>query len=173
MHSHDLRTARLDLRPLTPPDLDALHRLLTQPGVRRYLLDDEVIPREQAQFFIDTSVASFDASGYGLWGAATKGHDALIGFCGFWRFHEPPQLELLYGLGDDHRGQGLATEMAVAMIRYGFDTLRFDRIEASTDAPNVASVAVMERAGMTFWKRELTSGLDTVYYAIQAPFRFS
>ena len=131
MHSHDLRTARLDLRPLTTPDLDALHRLLTQPGVRRYLLDDEVISREQAQFFIDTSVASFDASGYGLWGAATKGHDALIGFCGFWRFHEPPQLELLYGLGDDHRGQGLATEMAVAMIRYGFDRLRFDRIEAS------------------------------------------
>ena len=24
----------------------------------------------------------------------------------------------------------------------------------------------MERAGMTFWKRELTNGLDTIYYAI-------
>jgi ribosomal-protein-alanine N-acetyltransferase len=169
MHPRDLRTARLHLRPLTPPDLGALHHLLTQPGVRRYLLDDEVIPRERAQFFIDTSIATFDAHGYGLWGATVEGDDALAGFCGFWQFHEPPQLELLYGLGDDHRGQGLATEMAVAMIRYGFDTLGFSRIEASTDAPNTASVAVMERAGMSFWKRELTNGLDTVYYAIDAP----
>ena len=171
MPSQEIHTVRLRLRALTPPDLDELYRLLIQPGVRRYLLDDEIIPREQAQFFIDTSVASFDANGYGLWGATAKGHDALIGFCGFWRFHEPPRLELLYGLGDDHRGQGLATEMAVAMIRYGFDTLRFDRIEASTDAPNAASVAVMERAGMTFWKREMTNGLDTIYYAVRAAYR--
>jgi len=26
-------------------------------------------------------------------------------------------------------------------------------------------VAVMERAGMTFWKRDLSDGRDTIYYA--------
>jgi ribosomal-protein-alanine N-acetyltransferase len=166
-----IETVRLRLRALTPPDLDALHRLLTQPGVRRYLLDDEIIPRERAQSFIDTSVASFEANGYGLWGATPKDGEALIGFCGFWLFHEPPRLELLYGLGDDSCGKGFATELAVAMIRYGFDTLGFTRIEASTDAPNAASVAVMERAGMTFWKRDVTNGLDTIYYAVGAPRR--
>ena len=167
MPLQEIDTERLRLRPLSLPDLDALHRLLTQPGVRRYLLDDEIIPRERAQFFIDTSVASFDANGYGLWGAAAKDNEALIGFCGFWLFHDPPRLELLYGLGDDSRGKGFAAEMAEAMIRYGFDTLGFSRIEASTDVPNLASVAVMERAGMTFWKRELTNGLDTIYYAAE------
>ena len=166
MASPEIATARLRLRPLTPPDLDALHRLLIQPGVRRYLLDDEVIPRGRAQSFIDMSIASFDAHGYGLWGATVKDSEALIGFCGFWRFHDPPRLELLYGLGDDAGGRGLATEMAVAMIRHGFDALGFTRIEASTDPPNTASVAVMERAGMTFWKREVTNGLDTIYFAI-------
>jgi ribosomal-protein-alanine N-acetyltransferase len=167
MASPEIDTARLRLRPLTPRDLDALHCLLTQPGVRRYLLDDEVIPRERAQSFIGSSVASFDANGYGLWGATAKGSDALIGFCGFWLFHEPPRLELLYGLGDDCRRKGFATEMAVSMIRYGFETLGFVRIEASTDASNAASVAVMERAGMTFWKRNVTNELETIYYAIE------
>jgi RimJ/RimL family protein N-acetyltransferase len=52
------------------------------------------------------------------------------------------------------------------MIRHGFEALSFERVEASTDAPNAASVAVMERAGMAFWKRERTNGLDTIYYAI-------
>lgn len=171
MPSQEIDTVRLRLRGLTPPDLDALHRLLIQPGVRRYLLDDEVIPRERAQSFIDTSVASFAANGYGLWRATATDNDTLMGFCGFWPFHVPPRLELLYGLGDDYCGKGFATEMAIAMIRYGFDTLAFDRIEASTDAPHAASVAVMERAGMTFWKRELAEGRDTIYYAVSAPRR--
>ena len=165
MTLHEIVTGRLCLRPLTPADTGALHRLLIQPGMRRYLLDDEVIPRARAQFFIDTSVASFAANGHGLWGATLKGNDALVGFCGFWLFHEPPRLELLYGLGDEHHGKGFATEMAAAMIRHGFEALRLDRIEASTDAPNTASIAVMERAGMAFWKRDLSGGRDTIFYA--------
>lgn len=167
MPSPEISTPRLRLRPLTVRDVDHLHALLIQPGVRRYLLDDEVIPRERTQAFIDLSLASFAENGYGLWGATMSGRDELIGFCGFWRFHEPPRLELLYGLGDAHCQQGFATEMAVAMLRYGFETLKFDRIEASTDAPNTASVAVMQRAGMTYWKREKTA----VYYSISAPLR--
>ena len=55
---------------------------------------------------------------------------------------------------------------ALIMINYGFKNLSFERIEASTDAPNLASTRVMERAGMNFWKREATNGLDTIYFAI-------
>ena len=53
-----------------------------------------------------------------------------------------------------------------AMIDHGFKDLSFERIEASTDAENLASSKVMERAGMSFWKRETTNGLDTVYFSI-------
>lgn len=91
---------------------------------------------------------------------------SIVGFCGFWHFHQPPQLELLYGLASSAWHRGLATEAAAAMIRYGFDALSFARADASTDAANVASVRVRERAGMTFWKREMTNGLDTIYYSI-------
>jgi ribosomal-protein-alanine N-acetyltransferase len=166
MASRKIETDRLRLRPLERNDVDPLHALLIEPGVRKHLLDDEVIPRERAAEFVDTSIGSFEANGYGLWGVLPNDASTLIGFCGFWLFHEPPQLELLYGLGEEHWHKGLATEAAAAMIRHGFDALSFERIEASTDAANQASVAVMERTGMTFWKRELTNGLDTIYYAI-------
>ena len=52
------------------------------------------------------------------------------------------------------------------MIRYGFETLGFDEIIASADAPNEASFRVMEKTGMTFQKRVLIDGLDTIYYAV-------
>jgi [ribosomal protein S5]-alanine N-acetyltransferase len=166
MALRQIETDRLRLRPLAREDVDALHRLLVEPGVRRHLLDDEVIRRERTASFVETSLASFEAHGHGLRGVMPKNADALIGFCGFWLFHEPPRLELLYGLSEAHWHRGFATEVATEMIQYGFDTLSFERVEASTDAPNGASVVVMERAGMTFWKRELTDGRDTIYYAI-------
>lgn len=159
-------TARLRLRPFTLADVDELHRLWTEPGVRQYLWDDEVIPRERVESIIDTSLASFEAHGFGLWAVLPVAEEALIGFCGFWYFHDPPRLELLYGIAPAYWNKGLATEAARAMMKYGFEELSFERIEASTDAPNLASVRVMERAGMSFWKRELTNGLDTIYYAI-------
>ena len=39
-----LETERLILRPWSLDDIDALHQIWTDPQVRRYLWDDEVIP---------------------------------------------------------------------------------------------------------------------------------
>ena len=161
-----LETARLTLRPFRLDDLDALHRLWTDPQVRKYLWDDEAITRERVESLVHTSLTSFDDHGFGLWAVWPREDEALIGFCGFWFFHEPPRLELLYGMSPSHWHKGLATEAARAMINYGFKELSLQRVEASTDAANVLSSKVMERAGMSFWKRETTNGLDTVYFAI-------
>jgi [ribosomal protein S5]-alanine N-acetyltransferase len=161
-----IETDRLRLRPFTLEDVEALHNLWTEPEVREYLWDNEVIARERVQSLIATSVTSFEDHGFGLWAVLPRKEESLIGFCGYWFFHEPPQLELLYGLSAKHWRQGLATEAARAMLKYGFEELSFERIAASTDAANLASSRVMERAGMSFWKREATNGLDTIYFAI-------
>lgn len=166
MRHPGIGTARLRLRPLQLDDVDDLHRLWTEPGVRQYLWDNEVIPRERTKSIIETSLASFETQRFGLWAVLPEAEAALIGFCGFWFFHEPPKLELLYGIAPAYWNRGLASEAAEAMMRYGFEKLKFERIEASTDAANLASSRVMEKAGMNFWKRESTNGLDTIYYAI-------
>jgi ribosomal-protein-alanine N-acetyltransferase len=183
--SFDLETAHLRLRPLRATDLDEMHRLWTDPGVRRYLWDDEIISRERVADVIAQSTRMFAADGLGLWaafprdpaspaeapaagGATSAGAPSaappLVGFCGFWAFHEPPQLQLLYGVAPSHWGRGLATEMARAMLRRGFEVHGFERIVACADAPNRASLRVMEKAGMTFERRALVDGRDTIYY---------
>jgi RimJ/RimL family protein N-acetyltransferase len=134
--------------------------------VRKYLWDDEVISREQTASVIDESISLFKSNGFGLWGVLHRRGETLIGFCGYWFFHDPPQLQLLYAIAPDHWATGLATEAARSVIAYGFEELSFDRIIASADAPNQASLRVMEKAGMAFDKRLYINGLDTVYYAI-------
>jgi ribosomal-protein-alanine N-acetyltransferase len=166
MKSLRIETSRLQLRPFTLDDVDELHLLWTDPLVRKYLWDDQVIPRETTRAIIENSVTSFETNRFGLWAVLPQAKEKLVGFAAFWYFREPPQLELLYGLSPAHWNKGLGTEVARALITYGFEELSFERIDASTDAANVESARVMEKVGMVLQKRENTNGLDTVYYSI-------
>jgi len=55
MGVHEIETARLTLRPLASEDLDAIHRVWTDPEVRRYLWDGEEVSREVAVGVISES----------------------------------------------------------------------------------------------------------------------
>ncbi len=159
-----IETNRLSLRPLRESDVARLHQIWTDPGVRKFLWDDREISAAEAAGVVAGSVAIFQEGGPGLWAVSWRGAVELIGFCGYWHFHDPPELQLLYGIESVHWRQGLATEAAQAMIRYGFENLFYEQITASTDALNLASLRVMEKAGMKYQQRENKNGLDTICY---------
>jgi len=160
-------TARLRLRPYRESDLDALHALWIDPQVRRYLWDDRIIERPLAAEVMRASIASTAAEGFGHWAVCPAGADRLIGFCGFRRLDDGPEVELLYGLEPAHWRRGLATEAARSMLRFGFEELGFARVFAVTDMPNTASVAVMQRLRMSFECRFFYHGLDSVQYVLR------
>lgn len=166
MTIREIKTKRLSLRPFTLADVDEIHQLWIEPGVRKYLWDDEIIPKERAQEVIARSIELFNEKGLGLWAVTFHKQATIIGFCGYWYFHEPPELEILYGIAPQYWGNNLATEAARALLQYGFQYLGFDEIIASADAPNAASFRVMEKTGMKFLKRASKNGWDTIFYAI-------
>lgn len=161
-----IETSRLFCRPLVRGDVDRLHQIFTNPSVRKYLWDDEVIPRERTAWLLDASRGMFAEQGLGLWGVRLRQGGAMIGFGGYWHFFDPPELQLLFGFLPDHWGQGMATELSRALIRFGFEERGFERVRASADAPNKASLRVMEKSGMTFDKRVWIQGRETVFYEV-------
>jgi len=162
----EIETGRLKLRPLAPEYLDSIHRIWTDPEVRRFLWDGNEVSREVGADVISRSVAFYEEQRFGLWAVIDKQRDELVGFCGFWRFEGRPDFELAYGLAPARWGEGLATEAARAAIRHGFEEAGLDRIVASADTPNAASLRVMRKAGMRYEKREVHENRDTTYYAI-------
>jgi RimJ/RimL family protein N-acetyltransferase len=165
----ELATSRLVLVPLTEADIDALHALWTAPAVRYFLWDDVVIPRERTAAVVAESAELFAARGFGLWGARLRRAAELVGFGGFWAFRDPPVFELLYGVATDRWGVGLATELAGALVRYGREGLGWSELRASTDAPNGASIRVLEKLGFQLEQRAVVSGLDTLFYRLVRP----
>ena len=143
-----LRTPRLSLRPLSAADLAAMHAISTDPVVRRFLWDDRVVPEEECAELLAESRCRFDESGAGLFGVALRQDPAqLIGYAGLWAMGDPPELELLYALLPAHAGRGLATEAARAVMAYGAQRLGLTEFRACVDAPNAASIRVLERLG--------------------------
>ncbi len=59
----------------------------------------------------------------------------------------------------DKRGQGFATEAAMALMAYAFNELNADFVRAHCDSRNTASEGVMKKLGMT-----LTDGTGTRTY---------
>ncbi|MDQ3507361.1 MAG: GNAT family N-acetyltransferase [Actinomycetota bacterium] len=163
-----IETSRLVLKPLSGRDLDEMHALWAESGVRRRLVDGKSITREKARDFLRRSDRDFEDHGHGLWGVRRKESENLIGFCGLFSGEEAGEAELLYGLSRSFRGEGFAVEAAEAAILFGFAHAGLVRIRANADEPNVASIKVMERLGMHFEGREVRDGGSLVHYEARA-----
>ena len=76
--------------------------------------------------------------------------ETVIGTAVLFNFEVASQLaEIGYLLGRDHWGRGYAVEAMTAFISFSFATLNFRRLEATVDARNVASNALLQRLGFT------------------------
>jgi RimJ/RimL family protein N-acetyltransferase len=164
-----LASARLRLRPWTAADTPALHRIWTDPDVRRFLWDDAIIDRKRADATVRLGLDAAAEPGLGFWMIEPAGVNAAVGFVGLWRRDEPGMAdpELLYGLLPAWWGRGLATEAARLVLAQAFDAGSVARIIAASDPPNRASLGVMERLDMRFERRGLLHGRETVFYVME------
>jgi ribosomal-protein-alanine N-acetyltransferase len=142
------------MRPVGDGDREPLRALLSLEPVYRYLLDGNPPESDWIATVVIDSREDFARRSLGLWAARRPGNSTLVGLVGFRDFYDPPVEELLHALHPDLWGQGLATEMASAAIDHAFARAGRERVRASTDLPNRASLAVLLRLGMREIGRE-------------------
>ncbi|WP_182548876.1 GNAT family N-acetyltransferase [Phyllobacterium myrsinacearum] len=142
-------TPRLRLRPWRPQDRAPFFALNSEPAVRRYLMP---LTREGSDAMLDRIDAQFAENGWGFWALEERQSGALIGMCGLahipWKAFFTPAVEIGWRLSTPWQGKGLAREAAEAVLNYGFQTLKLDRIVSFTTPANTASWGLMQRLGM-------------------------
>ncbi len=164
----EIETDRLLLRRWREGDLDAYARICADPEVMRYLpatLGWEESAEQMAWF-----ERHWEERGFGLWAVEERASGEFIGFIGLVYHDGWPEgehkTEVGWRLGRAHWGRGLATEGALASVRYGFEGLGLERIISITLPENAASRRVMEKAGLTYRGETRWRGNDVIWYAI-------
>ena len=145
---HILTTQRLVLRPVTARDHAALLTHWTVPDVRRFLFDGATPSAAEVTEAIEDSARDFAAGGYGVWLIREEDHAELVGTAGL-RPLEDLGLEIFYSLAPASWGRGYATEAARAVVEHALGPLGLPEVLAEVDEGNTASIAVIERLGMT------------------------
>ena len=165
-----LETTRLILRQITENDADNLFELDSDIDVIRFAnlgvikggqpinTDYETIVNQTLPRFIHYYQKY---EGYGFWAAIEKEGNEFIGWFQFRPaldsqfnvnsgLYNDKDIELGYRLRQPAWGKGYATEGSRALISKGFCELGTWRVVSSAISANIASIRVMEKAGLKF-----------------------
>jgi [ribosomal protein S5]-alanine N-acetyltransferase len=159
-------TDRLTLRRARWTDLEAAHRLFSDPRVMRYWSRPEHATVEETRTWLADMVAPQPGSDDYL----IEFQGEVIGKAGAWQL---PEVGFL--LRPDHWGKGLAHEAMVAVIAHLFATHDMAELTAEADPRNAASLRLLDRLGFVetgraertlLWRDEWC---DSVYLALKRP----
>ena len=142
-----LETERLTLRAFGEDDVIAIHELLQDPDVVRYVGDRRVPTLQETWRSVAGWLGHWALRGYGQWAIEERTSGHLIGRAGIINPAEWPGAEVGYLLGRAWWGRGFATEAAAAAMDWGFEEIGVDDLLSLIDPANQASIAVVTRLG--------------------------
>ena len=139
-----IRGPHLALARFEPGDVEAVHLFASDPEVCRFTgWGPNTLDETRA--FVDEAVKRH-SDRYDL--AVLHGND-LIGSASVWTTSPEHRVgELGYTIRRDCWGRGHATEVARLLVELGFGKLGLERLAATCDPDNLASVRVLEKAGL-------------------------
>ena len=118
--------------------------------------------------YLEMNVKHWADNGFGMWMLRYAASSAVIGRAILRHLDVDgvDEVEVGYGFMPDHWGRGLATEIALACVRIGFDRLGFGSLVAITTPENVASQRVMRKAGLAYERDIVHAGVPHVLFRI-------
>ncbi|MBV9603682.1 MAG: GNAT family N-acetyltransferase [Solirubrobacterales bacterium] len=162
-----LETERMVLERLRPEHASEQLRLLLDPRVWTTLWSGGERPTEgEVLDRLAAKVEHWDRHGFGQWLLRDRETGEMVGRGGLQHTYTAGlnDIEAGWAIVPERWGQGLATELAHAVVQAGFDQLGLLEIVAFTLPDNRASRRVMDKAGFQYERDIVHAGLPHVLY---------
>jgi ribosomal-protein-alanine N-acetyltransferase len=162
-----IETPRLILRRLANYDAPALHAMLSDAETMRFWSTVPHVALAETETWVAESVAATtrgDAHDFAVLRAGR-----VVGRVAFWMGNE-----IGFLFHRDVWSQGIAREAVGALLRYGFETLKFGGVRADVDPANIRSITLLERLGFQrtgYTERTFKIGenwVDSLYLELKA-----
>lgn len=149
MSQPSLETKRLTLRPFRLTDAHAVQELAGERDIADTTMN---IPHPyedgMAEEWIKDHESGYEDGKIATFAIVLRDDADLVGAIGLQIDQGLSKAELGYWIGKPFWNLGYATEATIAILGFGFDELRLNRIQAGHLARNPSSGRVMEKAGM-------------------------
>ncbi|WP_412986497.1 GNAT family N-acetyltransferase [Pontimicrobium sp. IMCC45349] len=153
-----IETERLILREIQTTDLDGMFELDSNPDVHRYLGNNPIKTKEQAEDVIKFIHKQYDNLGIGRFAAIEKSSGDFIGWSGIKLNTGKKEMlngktefyDIGYRFIPRYWGKGYATESALAAMDYGFKELNIKTMCGAAEIDNIASNVVLKKIGLQF-----------------------
>ena len=146
----ELQTERLLLREMTMADAEFYLKLFSDPEVVELTAFDPPNGIEGAKReLMEYCIRPFDENRGIRWGIVLKSKAELIGTIGYinWVKARGHRAEIGYDLLAAYRRRGIMTEAMGEVLRYGFEKMGLNRIEALVVPWNDASIGLLQKLG--------------------------
>jgi [ribosomal protein S5]-alanine N-acetyltransferase len=136
----------ITLRPLSVEDAPAVYAYASHPEVARFTLWPPHSSEEfSRQFLADLTIPTVVS-----WAIVLKEEPRLIGMIFLHSFSKRhKKAEIAFNVAKSSWNRGIATAAARAVLRFAFDQLILNRVEATCMIANFSSRSVLEKIGMS------------------------
>ncbi len=163
-----VETERLVLRPFLIGDAKCFYDLNNDPNVMKHTGDLSFQSVTSSADFI-RRYDEYQKVGYGRWTVLRKSDMLPLGWCGLKYHLVEDYTDLGYRFMAKYWNQGYATEASIGCLEKAFDEIGLQEVVGRTAKENVASIRVLEKIGMKFWKEAPCEGIEhSVFYKITA-----
>ncbi|OJJ17527.1 hypothetical protein BKI52_27070 [marine bacterium AO1-C] len=163
-----LETDRCYLREFVEADVELMHQLNTDPEVMKYLTGGKPLPYEDSKKAVLHYIDKYYAAnpGLGMWATMLKEGDQFIGWTCLKHMDKSEHIELGYRYMKEFWGQGYATEVSSALIKYGFEQVNLEAIVGIAVTENTKSTHILQKVGLQYQKKAYYYQTDVDFFQL-------
>jgi RimJ/RimL family protein N-acetyltransferase len=163
--TYQIKTKRIGIRLLEKEDINYLFELESDPEVQKFS-PSGAKTYKQTEAVINEFISDYKEKGLPCFILFDLVSGEFIGRAAFIQW-EAGDIEVGYSLHKKFWGMGYATEVLTLLLAWARKNIVTDYISACSESANLASLRVLEKCGMEYYKSSIEHGVECRFYRIK------
>lgn len=157
-----LETERCLIRETVPEDVDDFYQIYSDPSITRYMEDLYPEVEQEKQYIREYIEKVYSFFEFGVWTVVERESGSVIGRAGFAfrEGYEEPELGFIIGVPWHRRGY--AEEVCRAVVKYGWEVLNFQQVQALVEPGNEPSLKLCRKLGFVEKEKVTENGKEYI-----------